>query len=426
MRGPCVGEGLIRERPVEGRHVEPVERIGNHRGDGGAQGGGVGIHRSKGLAELLPGRADAVGVAGEQLAVVPPDEFSGDERPHVVDEIDRTGSGEQTGDRGGGEDLAGGRLAAQRRRHLRAVRHAAARAQVQAGFGSRGFVRQVAVDPCEASASALGEQDDGIDGCQPHPADDHVLARAQHRQVGVGRESGLEVGQALARGGVAQGARLGGGFAPGVAEGVDEHIGVEAGAVVEGDLPPVGGVVDPLRARRAPRDIDTGRRYRHRAAPEPVEVDALQPPRGKAVAAQLAHLVGQRRVVEVDVGKPPVAHARRPLDERGTRPHGTGDQARVIGEDRHVARHGVELEQRRLLAPPDAPRARRERIDERDPHRRVRARAPREQALDQHDRARSCAEHHESRGLHAHRTGVATGGSPSGSCRVAPSSYDRR
>ena len=156
----------------------------------------------------------------------------------------------------------------------------------------------------------------------------------------------------------------------------------------------------------------------------------MQPAGRKAVATERSQLGDHLRIIDRHVGKRTLAHELGPPDERRAGANRTIDRARLVGEDRDVLRHRIELQQRRLVAPPDAARAGRVRVDERDLQRRCELLEPGEQALEQHDRARARSDEDDSPSTgirHGHpptATGAParTGGRPSRSRSVAPSS----
>lgn len=116
----------------------------------------------------------------------------------------------------------------------------------------------------------------------------------------------------------------------------------------------------PSPCPRAPHR-DRRRKLLDDAVVDPRQVLALQTAGRKCRPADLVPLRPQRRVTQI-----PGAHQGGPFDQRRAGSDRTLARDAVIGEHRHVGRHGVHPQQRGLLLAPDAPGAGRKRVDEMD------------------------------------------------------------
>ena len=106
-----------------------------------------------------------------------------------------------------------------------------------------------------------------------------------------------------------------------------------------------------------------------RAREEPLQVHALEPPRGEVLRAQVLQLPAQVLVQGRDVGQPALQDGIAPLGQGRSVVVRASALDGGVREHGDVLRHGVQLEQRTLLAPPDPPGAGAEGLDQVDVHR---------------------------------------------------------
>ncbi|KZX20509.1 hypothetical protein ACH61_02378 [Rathayibacter tanaceti] len=374
-----VGHGLGDQRRERPRIVEDPRGVGPECRDGVALRGletgpaGGGEHRCarieprERLREPRPVGAHPLGVAGEQLAVVAPEQLLGDRRPDVLGEVEGSAARAQPIGDGGGEPAELGRRPLQGRTDLGVVRHAAAAADHDPRLSARRQVPQgTGLIALETAAPALGEQHHQVDGHESEAAHDHIPARGQSAEVRVGGKRRREVVEAVPRGESGQARLLLRRQRAAVTEREQHEIGGERVAGVEDDQLPAVVVADDLGgARPVLSDLDVRSERGDRLPVEPAEVEALQPASGEAVASEPVDLAADGGVSGVEdhlAG----AHGLRPLDQRRAGAYGALDRRARVGEHRDVGGERVELQQRRLLVAPDAAGADRERIDEVD------------------------------------------------------------